>query len=67
MDFSEILLNELSDKVLKFKGFNIQELEKFVWMIVHEHKHGSLPVEYDIREIDEKLFEAVLNKTKNKL
>ena len=30
------------------------------WMVVHRHVHGFLPVEYDIREIPEDLYEAVL-------
>ncbi len=30
------------------------------WMVVHRHIHGFLPVEYDIREIPEDLYEAVL-------
>lgn len=30
------------------------------WMVVHQHVHGFLPVEYDIREIPEDLYLAVL-------
>lgn len=30
------------------------------WMVVHRHVHGFLPVEYDIREIPEDLYLAVL-------
>ena len=37
------------------------ELERSCWMVVHEHLHGVKPSEYDIREIDEELFLAVLN------
>jgi hypothetical protein len=29
-------------------------------MIVHEYKHGVMPTEYDIREIDEELYLEVL-------
>jgi hypothetical protein len=33
-------------------------------MAVHEHKHGVLPSEYDIREIDEDLYLQLLDKIK---
>lgn len=32
------------------------------WLAVHQHVHGVLPSEYDIREIDEDLYLAVLNR-----
>ena len=34
--------------------------ERNCWMAVHQHVHGVLPSEYDIREIDEELYLAVL-------
>jgi len=34
--------------------------ERNCWMAVHRHVHGVLPSEYDIREIDEELYLAVL-------
>ena len=34
--------------------------ERNCWMAVHRHIHGVLPSEYDIREIDEDLYLAVL-------
>ncbi len=40
------------------------ELERCCWMVVHEHHHGVKPSEYDIREIDEELYLAVLNKAR---
>jgi len=33
-------------------------------MAVHEHKHGMLPSEYDVREIDESLYLILLKKFK---
>lgn len=36
------------------------DLERNCWMAVHQHIHGVLPSEYDIRDIDEALFLAVL-------
>ena len=40
------------------------ELERSCWMVVHEHHHGVKPTEYDIREIDEDLYLAVLQAAK---
>ena len=37
------------------------ELERSCWMVVREHHHGVRPSEYDIREIDEELYLAVLD------
>jgi hypothetical protein len=34
--------------------------ERNCWLVVHRHAHGVLPSEYDIREIDEDLYLAVL-------
>lgn len=35
--------------------------ERNCWLAVHRHLHGMLPSEYDIREIDEDLYLAVLD------
>jgi hypothetical protein len=37
-----------------------QDPERNCWMAVHRHIHGVLPSEYDIREVDEELYLAVL-------
>lgn len=34
--------------------------ERNCWMAVHQHVHGVLPSEYDIREVPEDLYLAVL-------
>lgn len=34
--------------------------ERNCWMAVHRHVHGVLPSEYDIREVPEDLYLAVL-------
>lgn len=34
--------------------------ERNCWLAVHRHVHGVLPSEYDIRDIDEDLYLAVL-------
>jgi hypothetical protein len=36
------------------------DLERNCWMAVHRHVHGVLPSEYDIREVPEDLYLAVL-------
>ena len=63
-DYSESLIQSLSTKVIKYPRFSIGEIEKFCWMAVHEHKHGVLPSEYDIREIDEGLYLKLLQQFK---
>lgn len=35
--------------------------ERNCWMAVHRHVHGVLPSEYDIRDIPEDLYLAVLS------
>ena len=62
MDYSKSLLEELSSKIKNYPRFSLREVEKFCWMAAHEHKHGVLPSEYDIREIDEDLYLQLLEK-----
>ena len=64
-DYSEPLIKSLSIKVKEYPRFSIGEIEKFCWMAVHEYKHGVLPSEYDIREIDEDLYLKLLQEFKS--
>ena len=64
VDYSDSLIKILISKVKNYPNFTESELEKFCWMAVHEHKHGMLPTEYDIREIDEGLYLKLLNQFK---
>ena len=66
-DYPESLINELYMKVKEYPRFSKAEIEKFCWMAVHEHKHGVLPSEYDIREIDEELYLQLLEKFKSNI
>ena len=59
-DYPESLIKSLIKKVKAYPRFSKEEIEKFCWMAVHEHKHGALPSEYDIREIDEDLYLELL-------
>ena len=63
-DYSDSLIKILCSKIRNYPKFHINEVEKFCWMAAHEHKHGVLPSEYDIREIDESLYLILLNKIK---
>jgi hypothetical protein len=63
-DYSESLIKSLLKKVKGYPRFSSAEKEKFCWMAVHEHKHGVLPSEYDIREIDEDLYLKLLQEFK---
>tara|TARA_B100001109_G_scaffold7243_1_gene5474 strand:- start:183 stop:386 length:204 start_codon:yes stop_codon:yes gene_type:complete len=58
------LIKKLSEKAIDLSGKSKKELERTCWMIVHEHKHGVMPTEYDIREIDEELYLDVLRAAK---
>ena len=60
----EKTIQKLAKKSLEFAGTSRKELERSCWMIVHEHKHGTMPTEYDIREIDEELYLEVLRTAK---
>ena len=63
-DYSKSLLNSLCLKIKKYPRFSLREIEKFCWMAAHEHKHGVLPSEYDIKEIDENLYLLLLQQFK---
>ena len=58
--YSKALLDSLILKIKNYPRFSLSEVEKFCWMAAHEHKHGVLPSEYDIREIDENLYLQLL-------
>ena len=63
-DYPKSLLKSLFFKVKEYPRFSMAEVEKFCWMAVHEYKHGVLPSEYDIREIDEDLYLELLQEFK---
>jgi len=63
-DYSESLIRSLIKKVKEYPRFSKEDIEKYCWMAAHEHKHGVLPSEYDIREIDENLYLQLLEELK---
>ena len=65
-DYTKSLIDSLVMRVKEYPRFSKGEIEKFCWMAVHEHKHGVLPSEYDIREIDESLYLRLLKEFKSK-
>ena len=54
------LVTTLVDRVRERYGPSPSDLERMCWTVVHEHHHGAMPSEYDIREVDEDLYLAVL-------
>jgi len=66
-DYPKSLINSLIKNVREYPRFSKEEIEKFCWMAVHEHKHGVLPSEYDIREIDEELYLKLLKEIKSNI
>jgi hypothetical protein len=53
------LINQLAEASREFDGTGADP-ERNCWLVVHRHHHGVLPSEYDIREIPEALYLAVL-------
>ena len=53
------LIRELAVASHEFDGTGA-DAERNCWMAVHRHVHGVLPSEYDIREVPEDLYLAVL-------
>lgn len=39
--------------------------ERNCWLVVHRHVHGMLPSEYDIRDVPEELYLAVLEERRS--
>ena len=54
------LVTTLVTRVRELYGPSPSDLERMCWTVVHEHHHGAMPSEYDIREVDEDLYLAVL-------
>ena len=65
--YPKSLIKSLIKNVKEYPRFSKEEIEKFCWMAVHEHKHGVLPSEYDIREIDEDLYLELLREFKSNI
>lgn len=64
-EWSEVdpaLVTALVARVNELYGPSPQDLERMCWTVVHEHHHGAMPTEYDIREVDEALYLAVLER-----
>jgi hypothetical protein len=59
LDASEALVLSLAEASREFDATGADP-ERNCWMAVHRHVHGVLPSEYDIREVPEELYLAVL-------
>ena len=64
MATDQALVSELVERVHAVYGAQLSDVERKCWTVVHEHHHGATPTEYDIREIDEDLYLAVLDTIK---
>tara|TARA_Y100001968_G_scaffold288434_1_gene290691 strand:+ start:4026 stop:4232 length:207 start_codon:yes stop_codon:yes gene_type:complete len=58
------LIETLAKKVVNNFNESLNEIERSCWFVVHEHLHGVMPSEYDIREVDEELYLAVLKRVR---
>ncbi|MFO0105576.1 MAG: hypothetical protein ACK516_09895, partial [Cyanobium sp.] len=54
-----LLVQQLAEASREFDATGADP-ERNCWLAVHRHVHGVLPSEYDIRDIDEDLYLAVL-------
>jgi hypothetical protein len=54
-----LLVQQLAEASREFDATGADP-ERNCWLAVHRHVHGMLPSEYDIRDIDEDLYLAVL-------
>ena len=54
----------IADLVRESRQYDLtsSDPERNCWLAVHRHGHGVLPSEYDIRDVDEDLYLAVLAK-----
>jgi hypothetical protein len=59
LDLSDPLVVALAEQSFDFDA-TAKDPERNCWLAVHRHVHGVLPSEYDIRDIDEALYLAVL-------
>jgi hypothetical protein len=58
--YPQTLIDSLAEASREFDA-TARDLERNCWMAVHRHVHGVLPSEYDIREVPEDLYLAVLD------
>jgi hypothetical protein len=57
------LVNRLAEESRLFDA-TARDPERNCWLVVHRHAHGVLPSEYDIRDVPEDLYLAVLARRK---
>ncbi|MEB3200476.1 MAG: hypothetical protein VKK62_08120 [Synechococcaceae cyanobacterium] len=55
------LILRLAEESRAFDG-SAADPQRNCWMVAHRHVHGVLPSEYDIREVPEELYLAVLSR-----
>jgi hypothetical protein len=68
---NELLIDTWNDSLIERLAVESGEFdstrrdpERNCWMAVHRYVHGVLPSEYDIREVPEELYLAVLSRRK---
>ena len=54
----------LAEEAVNLAAYKLNEIDRYSWLVVHKYHHGSMPTEYDIREVDEKLYLSVLARAK---
>ncbi|WP_320664107.1 hypothetical protein [Prochlorococcus sp. MIT 1223] len=64
MDSFQELVDELAQKVIRLTDKRNEDLDRDCWMVLHEYHHGVRPSEYDIKEVDEELYLAILKRVR---
>lgn len=57
--WDSLLIDKLAAESFEFDS-SYADPQRNCWLVVHRHIHGALPSEYDIRDIPEDLYLAVL-------
>ncbi|MEB3184550.1 MAG: hypothetical protein VKM97_01555 [Cyanobacteriota bacterium] len=65
LPYSPTLVAQLAAASHRFDASGA-DAERNCWLAVHEHIHGVPPSEYDIREVPEELYLAVLQARRQK-
>ncbi len=64
---SQTTIRTLAEKAITLANGQQHEIDRCCWSVVHEFHHGVMPVEYDIRDVDETLYLEVLKQAKSKI
>ena len=65
-NYSDEIIQSIAQRAIDISKGSMLEIDKYCWMAVHEYRHSVMPSEYDIREIDEYLYDLVMKEAKSR-